>query len=153
MLRRLLRCAMSVGSPAAGLFAFGRSWIRLGASVRLPGEVFRKIIGRPSDPIRDPVRKSAMFPLGHPAGVGGRCARPVRSDGPSLPRSLLMSESADGGPAVGDWSACIVAIATNGDTNAFAALFRHFAPRVKSYLLRCHMDAAKAEELAQETLL
>jgi RNA polymerase sigma factor (sigma-70 family) len=57
------------------------------------------------------------------------------------------------GPAVGDWSACISTVAKNGDTEAFAALFRHFAPRVKSYLLRCHMEPAMAEELAQETLL
>jgi RNA polymerase sigma-70 factor, ECF subfamily len=56
-------------------------------------------------------------------------------------------------PAAGDWSALIVAIARGGDSDAFAALFRHFAPRVKSYLLRCHMEPAQAEELAQETLL
>ena len=56
-------------------------------------------------------------------------------------------------PAVGDWSACVLAIAQNGDTDAFAALFRHFAPRIKSYLLRCHLESSKAEELAQETLL
>jgi len=46
-----------------------------------------------------------------------------------------------------------VAIARSGDQAAFARLFLHFAPRVKSYLLRFHMDASAAEELAQETLL
>jgi RNA polymerase sigma-70 factor (ECF subfamily) len=52
-----------------------------------------------------------------------------------------------------DWSHCVRAIAAHADREAFAALFRHFAPRVKSYLLRCHMPPAQAEELAQETLL
>ncbi len=52
-----------------------------------------------------------------------------------------------------EWSVCIVAIATSSDRQAFARLFRHFAPRVKSYLLRFHMDGSAAEELAQETLL
>ena len=55
--------------------------------------------------------------------------------------------------ASGGWSFCIVSIAQQRDRDAFAALFRHFAPRVKSYLLRCHVDAGLAEELAQETLL
>ena len=50
-------------------------------------------------------------------------------------------------------SASIVAIAERGDREAFAALFSHFAPRVKSYLLRLGAGAESAEELAQETLL
>jgi RNA polymerase sigma-70 factor (ECF subfamily) len=50
-------------------------------------------------------------------------------------------------------SALIVAIAERGDRQAFSALFSHFAPRVKSYLLRLGASAESAEELAQETLL
>ena len=50
-------------------------------------------------------------------------------------------------------SALIVAIAERGDRDAFAALFSHFAPRVKSYLLRLGAPSESAEELAQETLL
>ena len=38
--------------------------------------------------------------------------------------------------AAPDWSDCILRIAANGDRAAFAALFRHFAPRVKSYLMK-----------------
>ena len=52
-----------------------------------------------------------------------------------------------------DAGALIQAIAARGDRTAFAALFEHFAPRVKSYLLRLGVPAAAAEELAQETLL
>ncbi|MGI8525752.1 MAG: sigma-70 family RNA polymerase sigma factor, partial [Pseudolabrys sp.] len=36
---------------------------------------------------------------------------------------------------------------------AFAALFDHFAPRIKSFLIRANTSAAAAEELAQEALL
>jgi RNA polymerase sigma-70 factor (ECF subfamily) len=52
-----------------------------------------------------------------------------------------------------EFAASIVAIAERGDRAAFSALFTHFAPRVKSYLLRLGASDASAEELAQETLL
>ncbi len=35
---------------------------------------------------------------------------------------------------------------------AFAALFRHFAPRVKGFLMKSGMSAALAEECAQDVL-
>lgn len=47
----------------------------------------------------------------------------------------------------------IVAIARCGDREAFARLFQHFAPRVKSYLQRSGMEFSAAEELAQDVLL
>jgi RNA polymerase sigma-70 factor (ECF subfamily) len=47
----------------------------------------------------------------------------------------------------------IGAIAARADRAAFAALFEHFAPRVKSYMLRLGAEPLVAEELAQETLL
>lgn len=47
----------------------------------------------------------------------------------------------------------IDAIAADGDRGAFAELFAHFAPRIKSYLLRLGADAATAEEVAQEAML
>jgi RNA polymerase sigma-70 factor (ECF subfamily) len=47
----------------------------------------------------------------------------------------------------------IAAIAARADRSAFAALFGHFAPRVKSYMLRLGAPPPLAEELAQETLL
>lgn len=52
-----------------------------------------------------------------------------------------------------DMSALIVAIAERGDREAFARLFRHFAPRVKAFLMRGGLSPNAAEELAQETLL
>lgn len=50
-------------------------------------------------------------------------------------------------------SAYIVAIAQERDRVAFEALFTHFAPRVKAYLLKNGAPAAAAEDLAQETLV
>jgi RNA polymerase sigma-70 factor (ECF subfamily) len=45
------------------------------------------------------------------------------------------------------------AVAASQDRAAFAALFRYFAPRLKSYLLRLTADPAVAEELTQETMV
>lgn len=50
-----------------------------------------------------------------------------------------------------DWSDVLGAVARQ-DRSAFAHLFRHFAPRVKSYMLRLGSDESQAEELAQEAL-
>ena len=51
------------------------------------------------------------------------------------------------------WSAAIAAVALSRDKAAFAELFAHFAPRVKSFMRRSGLDETAAEELAQETLL
>jgi RNA polymerase sigma factor (sigma-70 family) len=40
-----------------------------------------------------------------------------------------------------------------GDRQAFAVLFKHFAPRVAAYLVRGGTPPATAEELAQETMV
>lgn len=45
------------------------------------------------------------------------------------------------------------AVAESADRPAFAALFRHFAPRVKGFLMRSGVQESLAEELAQETLV
>lgn len=47
----------------------------------------------------------------------------------------------------------ILAIARRQDRAAFARLFERFAPKVKAYFLRMGLVEARAEELAQETLL
>ena len=45
------------------------------------------------------------------------------------------------------------AVATRRDPAAFIALFQHFAPRVKTFMLRSGASEAMAEEIAQETML
>ncbi|MEQ8965762.1 MAG: sigma-70 family RNA polymerase sigma factor [Azospirillaceae bacterium] len=47
----------------------------------------------------------------------------------------------------------ILAVGVARDRSAFAALFGHFAPRVKSYLLRLGCDAGAAEEIMQEVMV
>ena len=56
-------------------------------------------------------------------------------------------------PTSEELSALLQAVAAQGDRQAFAVLFRHFAPRVKAYLMRGGSAEGLAEELAQETLI
>jgi RNA polymerase sigma-70 factor (ECF subfamily) len=51
------------------------------------------------------------------------------------------------------WAALIEAVALRQDRDAFAALFAHFAPRIKTFMLRSGASAQSADELAQEALL
>ena len=50
-------------------------------------------------------------------------------------------------------AALVEAIAAKSDRNAFVTLFRHFAPKVKGYLVKIGTDRAQAEELTQEVML
>ncbi|MEK9969821.1 MAG: sigma-70 family RNA polymerase sigma factor, partial [Ferrovibrio sp.] len=45
------------------------------------------------------------------------------------------------------------AVAEAGDRAAFAALYEHFAPRLKAYLMRLGTPEDAAEELVQESLV
>lgn len=47
----------------------------------------------------------------------------------------------------------IAHVARERDRDAFRALFRHFAPRLKAFFLRRGLDDGSAEDLAQETML
>lgn len=47
----------------------------------------------------------------------------------------------------------VAAIAEQRDRQAFAVLFRHFAPKLKAYLMRLGADATTAEEVMQEAML
>jgi RNA polymerase sigma-70 factor, ECF subfamily len=51
------------------------------------------------------------------------------------------------------WARLIEAVATRQDRVAFAELFEHFAPRVKTFMRRSGASEGSADELAQETLL
>lgn len=52
-----------------------------------------------------------------------------------------------------EFAGLIVRIAQSASREAFAKLFQHFAPRVKTYMMRLGATPQAAEELAQETLL
>lgn len=64
-----------------------------------------------------------------------------------------MSEVVIALPLAASPEAWIVAIAEDRDRGSFAALFRSFAPKIKTYLIRHGMSPAIAEELTQETFL
>ncbi len=51
-----------------------------------------------------------------------------------------------------DWAGLLARVRDHGDRAAFAALFRHFAPRVKGFLMKSGSGAALAEECAQEVM-
>ena len=50
------------------------------------------------------------------------------------------------------WARLIEAVAIRRDREAFAALFRHFAPRIKTLMQRSGASEQLADELAQEAL-
>jgi RNA polymerase sigma-70 factor, ECF subfamily len=64
-------------------------------------------------------------------------------------RAAPMTRSAE----VAEMDVLLGLVAAHQDRAAFAALFAHFAPRIKAYLLRLGAPGAVAEELAQEALL
>ncbi|MDT8857351.1 sigma-70 family RNA polymerase sigma factor [Paracoccaceae bacterium Fryx2] len=51
-----------------------------------------------------------------------------------------------------DWAEMLLRVRDNQDKAAFAALFRHFAPRVKGFLMKSGASAALAEECAQDVM-
>ncbi|MFN4155718.1 MAG: sigma-70 family RNA polymerase sigma factor [Paracoccaceae bacterium] len=51
-----------------------------------------------------------------------------------------------------DWSALVFRVRDHQDKAAFAALFRHFAPRVKAFLMKSGASEALAEECAQDVM-
>ncbi|MDQ7811368.1 sigma-70 family RNA polymerase sigma factor [Brevundimonas sp.] len=52
-----------------------------------------------------------------------------------------------------DYDRLIQAVARDRDRDAFAALFDHFAPRLKAYLMRSGAAPAAADDFAQDAML
>lgn len=50
------------------------------------------------------------------------------------------------------WVANMAAIAQDQDQDAFAEIFRHFAPRVKAFLMKSGADPSLAEECMQDVM-
>ncbi|MDJ0827489.1 MAG: sigma-70 family RNA polymerase sigma factor [Rhodobacter sp.] len=50
------------------------------------------------------------------------------------------------------WIDCMQRVHAGRDKSAFAELFRHFAPRVKAFLMKSGADASMAEECTQEVM-
>jgi RNA polymerase sigma-70 factor (ECF subfamily) len=69
---------------------------------------------------------------------------------------LHMTEKTKAPPSLAsqvDFGALLAAVASTRDRQAFAQLFDHFAPRVKSFMLRKGTSPELAEDLVQETMI
>lgn len=53
----------------------------------------------------------------------------------------------------GELSLCVKLIGDNQDKSAFAVVFRHFAPRLKSFLIKAGSTDSQAEEVIQEVMI
>lgn len=51
-----------------------------------------------------------------------------------------------------DWASYVLRVKEHQDKQAFAELFRHFAPRVKAFLMKSGAEVTLAEECAQEVM-
>ena len=51
------------------------------------------------------------------------------------------------------WDNLLVRVGRERDRSAFSELFEHFAPRIKSFLLRLGTDESIAEEVSQEAMI
>lgn len=56
-------------------------------------------------------------------------------------------------PESADWSYMLADMAVSKDKRIYVRLFNHFAPKVKSYIIRLGVTGATAEELTQEVML
>lgn len=109
-------------------------------------------IGVQSDPSGGGVRKCAMM-LDATRPVMTEQSGPPPADAVArreLPRQKerVLGEVRDGE----DWAGLLVQVRDRQDRAAFAALFRHFAPRVKAFLMKSGAGASLAEECAQEVM-
>jgi RNA polymerase sigma-70 factor, ECF subfamily len=69
---------------------------------------------------------------------------------------VVMAGLSDGGGRSAEGlhhSALLARVAANKDREAFAALFDHFAPRIKSFIMRKGATSEQAEDLVQETMI
>jgi RNA polymerase sigma-70 factor (ECF subfamily) len=89
----------------------------------------------------DATGPSAMTGAGQRAVTGARCGW----------RERALSD--EPGREINHHTALMLAVRDRRDREAFAALFDHFAPRLKSMLMRSGATSADAEDIAQEALV
>ena len=120
----------------------------------LPNEVFTDILGMPT------VWVPHSYAACSQHAPNEHLLAPVVRDGLRLMTGLfwdLGARAVPGNPAAmltADEAADLIeAIAVRQDRAAFARLFRHYAPRVKAFIMRGGADAESAQEIAQEALI
>ena len=83
-------------------------------------------------------------------GIGTAPSYGVRTRNVSSEVRERVSVMANAGNA--EWVALVERVRERQDRAAFAALFRHFAPRVKAFLMKSGANEAMAEECTQEVM-
>lgn len=79
-----------------------------------------------------------------PLSFKALCSTSIRSRGKILPNKTSQN---------GIWVDCLTKVAISQDKAAFSKLFEHFAPRVKSFLMKSGATEGMAEECVQETMV
>lgn len=82
-----------------------------------------------------------------PAAIVQRAAKALVQNGKLKKRDVSLNVKNDL-----RWVECVQRIRDVQDRAAFAELFRHFAPRVKAFLMKSGTDAGMAEECAQDVM-
>jgi RNA polymerase sigma factor (sigma-70 family) len=112
--------------------------------------IFRAI---PVDPIRFGLRKSFKMVEVHSGQLSDAKPRvqayAARDTGTLIPQG---GSQVNGGQKETDWTVLVMQVRDHQDKAAFAALFRHFAPRVKGFLMKSGASNALAEECAQDVM-
>jgi RNA polymerase sigma-70 factor (ECF subfamily) len=84
-----------------------------------------------------------------PAYAGDALSILLRQKGQPVPDQTVLHQPV---PTPDDWGAMILRVSATHDKEAFAALFRHFAPRIKGFLMKSGASAGLAEECAQDVM-
>ena len=71
----------------------------------------------------------------------------------SLDMSMGSGFSNDNQNNLSEWDRLLLRVGSDRDRSAFEKLYDHFAPRLKSFLLRVGSDVSSAEEICQESMI
>ena len=71
----------------------------------------------------------------------------------SLDMPMGSGSSNDNQNNLSEWDRLLLRVGSDRDRSAFKKLYEHFAPRLKSFLLRIGSDMSAAEEICQESMI
>ena len=71
----------------------------------------------------------------------------------SLDMPMGCGSSNDNQNNLSEWDRLLLRVGSDRDRSAFKKLYEHFAPRLKSFLLRIGSDMSAAEEICQESMI
>jgi RNA polymerase sigma-70 factor (ECF subfamily) len=105
-----------------------------------------------TDPTTTPLRRCRMM---FDAGRADKTGASAQAQGYLAAKKAVLPEkkvqvALDGTET--DWAALVFRVRDHQDRAAFAQLFRHFAPRVKAFLMKSGATEGLAEECAQDVM-